>query len=395
MTQRAQAQKRLGLSICQKSPPVRLFPKCGSPGIGRGGVQGEGDQGGEEVGLGLYLELTAAGLDKAGGNGQAQPAAAVGTALVPPDEALGVVQAGTEFCGRGVAQGGHRLSLLHREGQVHPGTGQGVFQGVAQQILEHPVEAVTVPLDEHRVVGELGAQLQPALLDGLVHIRQGLAEQAGQKADRSAVDSLSNVVEQKADKTALSAAEGRISALESGKADKTELAAQIRALSQSHEADTAALRSENCWVRLGEWSLTEESSLISLSFPEIDKSRFRQLRLHFHICGVSALGNVILRMNQVSSGQYDTGGINRTDGLYLSFTNSLFAAGFAEWFFIPGAADRLPCHVWYCSKAVMNGSDSAALVGADWESLSSVQFVPKDGTLCAPGSEFALYGLKR
>lgn len=90
-------------------------------------------------------------------------------------------------------------------------------------------------------------------------------------------------------------------------------------------------------------SLTEESSLISLSFPEIDKSRFRQLRLHFHICGVSALGNVILRMNQVSSGQYDTGGINRTDGLYLSFTNSLFAAGFAEWFFIPGAADRLPC----------------------------------------------------
>ena len=83
------------------------------------------------------------------------------------------------------------------------------------------------------------------------------------------------------------------------------------------------------------------------------------------------------------------------DEVKLSFTSSLFAAGFAEWFFIPGAADRLPCHVWYCSKAVMNGSDSAALVGADWESLSSVQFVPKDGTLCAPGSEFALYGLKR
>ena len=39
--------------------------------------------------------------------------------------------------------------------------------------------------------------------------------------------------------------------------------------------------------------------------------------------------------------------------------------------------------------------EMASLVGADWESLSSVQFVPKDGTLCAPGSEFALYGLKR
>ena len=258
-------------------------------------------------------------------------------------------------------------------------SGQTQYYGLSQWEAADKVERVDFNSDNARVDGALRA----------------LAEQAGQKADRSAVDSLSNVVEQKADKTAFSAAEGRIYALESGKADKTELAAQIRALSQSHEADTAALRSENCWVRLGEWSVTEESSLISLSFPEIDKSRFRQLRLHFHICGVSALGNVILRMNRVSSGQYDTGGINRTDGLYLSFTSSLFAAGFAEWFFIPGAADRLPCQVWYCSNAVMNGSDSAALVGADWESLSSVQFVPKDGTLCAPGSEFALYGLKR
>ena len=217
-------------------------------------------------------------------------------------------------------------------------SGQTQYYGLSQWEAVDKVERVDFNSDN-------------AKIDGALH---ALAEQAGQKADRSAVDSLSTVVEQKADKTALSAAEGRISALESGKADKTELAAQIRALSQSHEADTAALRSENCWVRLGEWSVTEESSLISLSFPEIDKSRFRQLRLHFHICGVSALGNVILRMNQVSSGQYDTGGINRTDGLYLSFTNSLFAVGFAEWFFIPGAADRLPCHVWYCSKAVMN-----------------------------------------
>ena len=259
-------------------------------------------------------------------------------------------------------------------------SGQTQYYGLSQWEAADKVERVDFNSDN-------------AKIDGALH---ALAEQAGRKADKSTVTNLSSVVSQKAGKTALSAAEGRISALESGKADKTELAAQIRALSQSHEADTAALRSENCWVRLGEWSVTEESSLISLSFPEIDKSRFRQLRLHFHICGVSSLGNVILRMNQVSSGQYDTGAINRTDGLYLSFTNSLFAVGFAEWFFIPGAADRLPCHVWYCSKAVMNGSDSAALVGgADWESLSSVQFVPKDGTLCAPGSEFALYGLKR
>ena len=180
-------------------------------------------------------------------------------------------------------------------------SGQTQYYGLSQWEAADKVERVDFNSDN-------------AKIDGALH---ALAEQAGRKADKSTVTNLSSVVSQKADETALSAAEGRISALESGKADKTELAAQIRALSQSHEADTAALRSENCWVRLGEWSVTEESSLISLSFPEIDKSRFRQLRLHFHICGVSALGNVILRMNQVSSGQYDTGGINRTDGLYL------------------------------------------------------------------------------
>ena len=185
-----------------------------------------------------------------------------------------------------------------------------------------------------------------AKIDGAL---RALAEQAGQKADRSAVDSLSNAVEQKADKTALSAAEGRISALESGKADKTELAAQIRALSQSHEADTAALRSENCWVRLGEWSVTEESSLISLSFPEIDKSRFRQLRLHFHICGVSALGNVILRMNQVSSGQYDTGG-DQQDRRPVSLLYQLsFCRGIRGVVFYPRCRgpSALPCLVLF------------------------------------------------
>ena len=142
---------------------------------------------------------------------------------------------------------------------------------------------------------------------------------------------------------------GRIYALESGKADKTELAAQIRALSQSHEADTAALRSENCWVRLGEWSVTEESSLISLSFPEIDKSRFRQLRLHFHICGVSALGNVILRMNQVSSGQYDTGG-DQQDRRPVSLLYQLsFCRGIRGVVFYPRCRgpSALPCLVLF------------------------------------------------
>ena len=126
-------------------------------------------------------------------------------------------------------------------------SGQTQYYGLSQWEAADKVERVDFNSDN-------------AKIDGALH---ALAEQAGRKADKSTVTNLSSVVSQKADETALSAAEGRISALESGKADKTELAAQIRALSQSHEADTAALRSENCWVRLGEWSVTEESSPVS------------------------------------------------------------------------------------------------------------------------------------
>ena len=64
--------------------------------------------------------------------------------------------------------------------------GQTQYYGLSQWEAADKVERVDFNSDNARVDGALRA----------------LAEQAGQKADRSAVDSLSNVVEQKADKTA-------------------------------------------------------------------------------------------------------------------------------------------------------------------------------------------------
>ena len=73
-------------------------------------------------------------------------------------------------------------------------SGQTQYYGLSQWEAADKVERVDFNSDNAKIDGALRA----------------LAEQAGQKADRSAVDSLSNAVEQKADKTALSAAEGRI-----------------------------------------------------------------------------------------------------------------------------------------------------------------------------------------
>ncbi len=113
----------------------------------------------------------------------------------------------------------------------------------------------------------------------------------GQKADRSAVDSLSNVVEQKADKTALSAAEGRISDLESGKADKTELAAL--------GAEVHHLSESLCWVRLGSWTLAASASSLDLDLSRIPAEQYARLRLVYTISAPSVT-SLRVQLNRVT-----------------------------------------------------------------------------------------------
>ena len=73
-------------------------------------------------------------------------------------------------------------------------SGQTQYYGLSQWEAADKVERVDFNSDNARVDGALRA----------------LAEQAGRKADKSTVANLSSVVSQKADETALSAAEGRI-----------------------------------------------------------------------------------------------------------------------------------------------------------------------------------------
>ena len=122
-------------------------------------------------------ESSAAGLGEGAGDGQAQAAAPVGTALVPPDEPLGEIHPVGQLLPRCVAEHRRGLPVCCGQLQVDPGALQGVLEGVADQVLEHPVQPVAVGGDPDRGLRQTGPQGKAALLDGLTHVRKGLAKQ--------------------------------------------------------------------------------------------------------------------------------------------------------------------------------------------------------------------------
>ena len=96
---------------------------------------------------------------------------------------------------------------------------------------------------------------------------KSLSDQVVQKANQSALNTLVTAVNQKANQTDLTAAVGRISALESGKADQTSL--------DQVEAD---LRAKNGLVRLSQVTMDSSASSCSLTVPDWDDAWELQLR---------------------------------------------------------------------------------------------------------------------
>lgn len=257
-------------------------------------------------------------------------------------------------------------------------SGQTQYYGLSQWEAADKVERVDFNTDNVKV-------------DEALH---GLAEQVGQKADKSTVTNLSSVVGQKADKTALTAAEGRVSALESGKADKSELTAQVNTLSQSHAADTAALRGENCWVKLGTWTLEAGAVGANLDLPQISKTAYRQLRLHFHIGMAEEADALIIQMDHITGSRYQVSGTSSGTGIYLCHRSARFAAGTLDLFPVPGCPDLLAGVVQGIGDLVPSTySRPFTVKDTCWDDLSSIQ-LGLNGTMLAAGSEFALYGLK-
>ena len=97
-------------------------------------------------------------------------------------------------------------------------SGQTQYYGLSQWEAADKVERVDFNSDNAKIDGALRA----------------LAEQAGRKADKSTVTNLSSVVSQKADETALTAAEKRVSALERGKAEQVALDGAVSQLREEN-----------------------------------------------------------------------------------------------------------------------------------------------------------------
>ena len=114
---------------------------------------------------------------------------------------------------------------------------------------------------------------------------KSLSDQVVQKANQSAVNTLVTAVNQKADQTDLTAAVGRISALESGKADQTSL--------DQVEAD---LRAENGLVRLSQVTMDSSASSCSLTVPDWDDAW--ELQLRYNLVGE---GEIRLFLNNGAS----------------------------------------------------------------------------------------------
>ena len=135
-------------------------------------------------------------------------------------------------------------------------SGQTQYYGLSQWEAADKVERVDFNSDNAKIDGALRA----------------LAEQAGRKADKSTVTNLSSVVSQKADETALTAAEKRVSALERGKAEQVAL-----------DGAVSQLREENRMVFLGRTALNTAASSFDLPVP--DWTGYWELQLRYDLRG--------------------------------------------------------------------------------------------------------------
>ena len=136
-------------------------------------------------------------------------------------------------------------------------SGQTQYYGLSQWEAADKVERVDFNSDNAKIDGALRA----------------LAEQAGRKADKSTVTNLSSVVSQKADKTALTAAEKRVSALERGKAEQVAL-----------DGAVSQLREENRMVFLGRTALNTAASSFVTTCGEAGRSNCPSTMVRLIMC---------------------------------------------------------------------------------------------------------------
>ena len=208
----------------------------------------------------------------------------------------------------------------------------------------------------------------------------------------SSVSTINTSLSKKASTTSLNSAVSRISALESGKVDKS-----------AHSSDVSALRSENCWVKLGEKYTTADGQTAKIAIPNI--SAYRELEIVFR--GASATSSscyIMLVCNDITSSRVFTSHNcfnNAISSMYLANLTNTQGGGTVRLFPLwPDSQTAL--HSTYiakitgANKAWSGGQYEAVFEEITWDSIKSLSIFasPNAGGLAA-GSGMSVYGLKK
>ena len=206
-----------------------------------------------------------------------------------------------------------------------------------------------------------------------------LANQVASKANSSTVSSLTTKVNAKADQSALTAEQTARQ-----NADNAEKAAR--------EAAVAALRSENCWVKLSDKTLGAAAS--SYSWAITNPGNYAELRCVFEL---ACTGEVHFNVQNGASLAALSGDSPVTSHLMLGGNNANGAGGFIRLSPAGGSGNVL---IYYEIAHLSDNSrlffPTGRLAGVSqlYKNLSTVKIFSEDGTILA-GSRFMLYGLKK
>ena len=199
---------------------------------------------------------------------------------------------------------------------------------------------------------------------------KSLSDQVVQKANQSALNTLVTAVNQKADQTDLTAAVGRISALESGKADQTSL--------DQVEAD---LRAENGLVRLSQVTMDSSASSCSLTVPDWDDAW--ELQLRYNLVGEGEirlfLNNGVSCYNMQSGEAESSIQLKSNNRTCCAGTICLHGCGSAGWLSCRVIGASIDDNISY-SSSIQRAHVIHSLSPA---TLTSVQFKATTGTFRA------------
>ena len=202
-----------------------------------------------------------------------------------------------------------------------------------------------------------------------------LTAQMANKANTGAVNSLAEEMAQKANQSDLDAAVSRVTILEN-----------------RHSSDVAALRSENCWVKLSDETLS--GSAESYSYSIENSEQYAELKCIYSMTTTN--GNAALSVNDgellytsVSINGYENINLIPSATQGMGGTISIFPVGIAQYTVFDSRT------VGFESDNKLTAtSRTAGTLGMSFENLKTVTIFVERGTI-QKGGHFILYGLKK